>query len=379
MIKQLTPDEAARLRKLVRDRFLQSPFNGSGFRVTQYKKSYQPLADNIHRSVAGVEASVTTYRLRKFFYYTDPDVCDESKLEKPSFGDDFIEALLKYIEEVPVGIPPKSTFRYRKRLWQVSTLLLCSVITVAGWRWMTEPPKYWEESFDDVSIKGLKSRGFKFLDYDSAAFSRQMKPGQLTLFTYPGDYWVKWDSGEVPVIKNMLVKRLECNHCVLSTEITKNFNPSQNWQQAGVFLFGPEIDPKNNVRITFCYDEGRGYESLLHGIYAKKVQKIMVVLLRNGLPEEKTQVVRLPEVEIDLQELYLFVNIDRRKIMISFRYGNTWNALHQDSNIEMELPFVPAYVGLGAFQGFTDERGKPLGADTIPVFFDYLKVEPLRE
>ncbi|MBX2892530.1 MAG: hypothetical protein KF734_16505 [Saprospiraceae bacterium] len=67
MIKELTYEEAGRLRELVKNRFLQSPFNGAGFRVSQHKDSYRPLANDIIRAVPGSEASVTTNRLRKFF------------------------------------------------------------------------------------------------------------------------------------------------------------------------------------------------------------------------------------------------------------------------------------------------------------------------
>lgn len=46
---------------------------------------------------------MTTNRLRKLFYYTDPAICDPDKLERSSFVDDFIQALLQYVASGPVG------------------------------------------------------------------------------------------------------------------------------------------------------------------------------------------------------------------------------------------------------------------------------------
>lgn len=42
-------------------------------------------------------SSISTKRMRKLFYYTDPDLCDESKLQKPNFGVDFLDACYCYI------------------------------------------------------------------------------------------------------------------------------------------------------------------------------------------------------------------------------------------------------------------------------------------
>lgn len=56
MIKELTHEEAARLRELVKNRFIQSPFNGAGFKISQHLPSYCPLADDIVRVVPDAKA-----------------------------------------------------------------------------------------------------------------------------------------------------------------------------------------------------------------------------------------------------------------------------------------------------------------------------------
>ncbi len=227
MIKKLTYGEAGRLRKLVKNRFLCGAFNGAGFKISQHKASYQPLADDIAQAVPGTETSVTTNRLRKFFYYTDPELCAPDKLEKPSFGDDFIQALFRYVESAPLpattgnvepavaeisgasqmqATVPSLKFLFRKWGWRIAVILLMLLIALITWQQINRPG-YWTEEFNSVSVDSLKSRGWEILDYDSVAFHKQLKPGSLTLYTYPGGFWVKKDSGEVPMIKNLVLKK----------------------------------------------------------------------------------------------------------------------------------------------------------------------------
>ncbi len=362
-------------------RFLQSPFNGAGIRITQYKDNYRPLADDIIRNVEGVEASVTTHRLRKLFYYTDPAICPADKLELPSFGNDFVQALFKYIEEElkPVATIPKPLQFPRKWLWRNAVLLLFLAVAIAILLW-PDQPKFWEEHFEDVSVKALNSNGWQILDYDSVAFSRQIKPGCLTLYTYPGDYWVKWEHGEQPMIKNLPVKEIGTDHCAISVRLM-NFNPYQNYQQVAVFLFGPDIDRKNHLRISANYSHSNQKEFQFIGKYTDRRQFVQILHMINGRPHEKDGGdLRVPEFHLKpFSEIGIVLEVREQTVTIGYWAGNYWVPVNVDNKSVVELPFVPKYVGIAAFQGFTDEYGQPLGADTIPAFFDYLKVEPLPE
>ncbi len=380
MIKELTPTEATLLRERVKKRFLSSPFNGAGFRVTQYKKSYQPLADDIIQAVGEMAPSVTANRLRKFFYYTDPAVCVANKLEKASFGDDFIRALILYVESkaVPAFRSPNAP---KKWLWRGTAGLLVFVLGLAGiCQWMNQPV-YWKETFDDVRPVSLRSRGFDMLYYDAEAFCRQPRPGCLALYTYPGDFWVKWEAGESPYIKNLVYKRLGSERCVVTSVITGSFSPRQNWQQAGIFLFGSTPDAANCLRMTFVYDSfpGNGFHS--NGMITHAVQKYSTLRMQDSVPYEYPPVyMNFPQLSNEtIQRIGFSIRIDHRKVLISYLAGPTGIVFQEYPTREIELPFQPVYVGIAAFQGLTGSSGERLHADTIPAYFDYLKTEPLKQ
>lgn len=376
MIKELTPGEATVLRERIKKRYAESPFNGAGFRITQYKEAYQGLADDIARAVPGAAASVTTHRLRKLFYYSDPVVCAADKLEKPSFGDDFVRALREYAaDDKPAPPVPLDQTKPPGRKWQVYAwpVLFLLLAALAGLLFWPGSEEYWTEDFNSVSIDSLSSRDWEILDYDAAAFSRQLKPGYWTAFTYPGGYWVKKDSGEVPMIKNMLVRRLKSDECVILARL-KDFDPYQNWQGAGICLYGPKRSLDDNLTVFFVFARHPiSPDSVEH------VQKVQAVLLVNGKPREHNWMVRVRNniAQPPVEEIEFELVVSQKQVSIFFRTDASWRSSFLDP-VKLELPFAPAYVGLGASQGFTDFYGKALGADTIPAFFDYVRVLPLK-
>ncbi|MBL7808070.1 MAG: hypothetical protein JNN28_09660 [Saprospiraceae bacterium] len=362
MIKELTQKEAKKLRDRVLKRFREGHLNGTGFRITQYKDAYKSLAEDIAKVVEGAEVSVSTHRLRKFFYYSDPDVCPEDKLEKPSFGDDFIKAISEYVNK-----GTRSYLSYSK----VAVVLVLVILAIITWQ-VYSPSKGWEEPFDDLSLEGLSKRGWQILDYDSLAFSNQHKQGCLTAFTYPGGYWVKKDSGEIPFIKNMIVKRMGLENCIVTSRIIDSFNPNQNWQGAGVCLFDSELSYENNLSVFFCYAKHElGGDSIEHW------QKIQIVLLKDGKASEKSIFSHLMNNNIQtINEVEFELEIRNRHISVGFRTDANWNSSSIEK-FELNLPFSIAFVGVGAAQGHTDHEFHPLNADTIPAFFDYVKIESL--
>jgi hypothetical protein len=78
-------------------------------------------------------------------------------------------------------------------------------------------------------------------------------------------------------------------------------------------------------------------------------------------------------------EIGISLEVREQTVTIGYWAGDYWVPINVDNKSVVELPFVPKYIGIAAFQGFTDEHRQPLGADTIPAFFDYVKVEPLPE
>jgi hypothetical protein len=269
--------------------------------------------------------------------------------------------------------PPDLPRLSRKWLWGGAALLLFLAIAVAMWQWFEQPRK-WEEPFNDVSVEGLKSRGWEILDYDSEAFSKQLMKGCLTLHTYPGGYWVKKDSGEVPMVKNMVVKKIGLKNCIITSRLVGTFDPNQNWQAAGICIFDPSLSFDNNLSVFFAYDKYRVNEDSF-----RQYQKVQISLLIDGKCWEKTWHVRLVDNNpYPIKEVEFEVEVRKKHVSVGYRTDGIWRSASLEK-LELDLPFSPAYVGAGACQGHTDSLGNPLGADTIPAFFDYLKVEPLPE
>lgn len=382
MIKELTYKEAQLLRQQVLLRFRQGPFQGAGIRVSQYKKSYEPLAADIASIVKNGQVSVTPHRLRKLFYYTDPNVCEPDKLEKPSFGVDFIEAIFEYLRErdAPAAVaqtvlvpPPRR--RSKRLLWFGAALsLLCAIfIGSVLYRALPEP---WSDEFDSAAPDSLCHRGWLVLDGDSVALSRQLKPGFLTLYTYPGDFWVK--DNEVPFIKNLLVRKLPGGDLRIKFRLV-GFDPEQNWQQAGAILLNEQLDRYNFFRASFGFDRQKfkGYQAGAR--MTDRVQKLQSIISHEGVIEEISVNLRAPEFDPLLNEVGVLMDIKGKDLTISLWHGNEWSSIEIGYKREFKLRFAPAYVGLYACQGQTNEERLPLNADTIPAFFDYIRVEALQE
>jgi hypothetical protein len=369
MIKELTYEEAAQLRERVKNRFLQSPFNGAGFKANQYKDSYRHLADDIVRAVPNSEASVTTNRLRKLFYYTDPAICAADKLEKPSFGDDFVQALFKYIEQrqTPITVAPKPPQFPRIWLWRAGILLPILAIFVVTWQWV-DRPKYWVENFDDVSVDSLKSRGWEILDYDSVAFSKQLRPGHLTLYTLRGDYWVV--PTDSPKITNLFLKKVDSEGFKVSVRID-SFNPYQDYQQAGIILLDKNKTRTHNIRFTFfccatCTPSQQGLQIIKreHGTAYETYYRL------KEWPKGQTN-------SHKAQTIWLQIVVSKKNFHFFYHGSEEFASFSEIAEINFD--FEPRYVAIGAFRGLRDSTKNLNNSEAIPAFFDYVKVEPLPE
>lgn len=102
-VKTLTQDHLNFLRTHVRMVF-ESRCPGEVLKETTFKGAYDDLRDDIIKEVSDMAPSVSTQRLRKLFYYTNPAVCPEKQLETPAFGKDFLDAIECYAKagyEIP--------------------------------------------------------------------------------------------------------------------------------------------------------------------------------------------------------------------------------------------------------------------------------------
>lgn len=368
MIKELTTEEAAYLRERVKNRFSQSPFNGAGFRITQYKEAYQALAGDIARAVPDAAASVTTHRLRKLFYYSDPDVCASDKQEKPSFGDDFVRALRTYAGEektLPAPMPDIRRPLSRKWVWlAVLFVVALSALILAGRK--NRLPKYWKEDFGSTHPDSLKRNGWAIEDFDAAAFSKQLQPKHLTLYTLRGDYW--YTPPDTPVISNLLFKKLSGESGKITFKLV-NFNPTQNFQQAGLILLNENRDRSHNIRATFAACE----------TCIPALQSIQMVKMENGTAYEKRYPLISwsdePPAEAPLQELWIQVQYEKGKFRIFYHTGEEFASFGEVGNFDFN--FQPRYVGIAAFRGIRNSFRVLNDSAEIPAFFEYVKFEPL--
>jgi hypothetical protein len=390
MIKELTLEEAAQLRELVKNRFQQGHFNGSGFRITQYKEAYQALADDIQHSVKGDAASISTHRLRKLFFYTDPAICPGERLEKPSFGDDFIRVLFVYVATLPdivkngepkpqeprvqiseIFQPKEQTTKVlsSKWVWRTIAIVLFIILSWMGWKYL-EQPAYWTEEFNSVSVDSLKSRGWEILDYDSVAFSKQLKPGCFTAYTLRGDYW--YTQPDSPIITNLLLKEINSKSAKITLKID-DFNPTQEFQQAGIVLLDKNRNKEHNIRITVnsCSSGPRFH------------QAIQIVKRENGTAYETPTFIiwswdtPAPPDSSFISPIWIQIQCEKNKFHFYYHFGEEYASFRAVNTIDFN--FEPAFVAIGAFRGIRNSKRDLNNSESIPAFFDYLKVEPMPE
>lgn len=363
MIKELTLEEAAQLRELVKEQFRNSAFNGAGFRITQYKEGYQALANDIAKTVEGSSASVTTHRLRKFFYYTDPSICAPERLENPSFGDDFLHALFAYVKI-------EKKLRRKPAPWKrigLGSVLLIVLVIIGAWLW-PKPNEGWVETFDSVSVDSLKSRGWEILDYDAVAFSKQLRLGCFTAYTLRGDYW--FSQPDSPIITNLILKKINCKSAKITLKI-EDFNPNQDFQQAGILLLDRDKHRSHNIRVTFTASSSD----------TSAIQTIQIIKMEHGTPYEKQNPIRKWSLSSTsppkITPLWIQIQVDGNKFRFFGHWGEEHSSFTEIANIDFD--FEPYYVAIAAFRGIRDDYRALNNSESIPVFIDYLKVELLSE
>ncbi|MEM6347146.1 MAG: hypothetical protein AAF927_24870 [Bacteroidota bacterium] len=93
----ISAGEAALLRHAIEDRFLRECPHVQQLKKNSYKESYRDLSQHLASVVPSHKNEFSTTRLRKLFYYSDPN---KTKAEViPSFGEMFLEGCYEYISE----------------------------------------------------------------------------------------------------------------------------------------------------------------------------------------------------------------------------------------------------------------------------------------
>ena len=230
-------------------------------------------------------------------------------------------------------------------------------------------PQKFTEHFNHTSGSYLLARGWEVLDPDTAWLNRQLYPdSMLTLWTLPGDYWVK--EGEPRAIKNMLVRRTE-GDCFSVLVYIRNFNPRQASQQVALYLMDEHLNRQSWIRLGFDYARNfslnKGYVQITR-TYSENGK--IINCENNGFSSEDS-----PGIRNKTQDVWCMMQVDGRRIRCFVKLAFDWDIFREFDN-PLLVNFKPAYVGLAACQGWTLDDGTPKNADTIPAFIDYMLYEP---
>lgn len=228
-----------------------------------------------------------------------------------------------------------------------------------------------EYRFTHSNLKKLEADGwFLFPDsVDLALWGRYPNSGYLTLETFPGDSYLA-NRDYTPFVKNILAHDFHCGACCEIAVKIVGFSPQQRYQQAGFFLFyNDKVVP--SFRLTYGFS---AYwittEAFIRNDTYSNESFIPITYL------ERITVLSEQEIAagIHLDSVVLKLQIQDGQYFLMHKINN--GAFIPLDSKAMDLP-PPCYIGLAAFQG-RPEIPYPVfpQADTIPVNFEYVRIQP---
>ena len=411
---KLSHGELSFLRKAMEEKFLSGQTRPEPLNKTSYTLGYRALLKDIFQRLDPEKKSLN------YIYGNKNDRIEQNgksiaslnrlaklftcQIESAKFHDHFIDLCYRYISDgkhvrATFPIPTQESENLDSSTShppQISKTqkYLTGVLLVLGFLFLlifcNRRPMDFEEDFRIVSEAYLNSRGWRFVDKDEFLL-RMVKPkeGALGLSTAAGDIWVKEDSGEQRMIKNMLVREIPDEDFEIVTHIS-GFYPHQPHQQAGIVLLDDTV--KKNTFIRFTITHNHPEEKKMFPGYFFRVQIAISIdgvieyagVLGDQIPE------RVPGDTIrdrKYENVWLRITRNGKGYQFAFRVFSQTMAfryvcrtdmiecsLNERSTVKLKN-FQPRFLGLGAYHGFTDEaHGKPLNADTIPAYFESFKL-----
>ena len=252
--------------------------------------------------------------------------------------------------QLAAGLPAAGKHRMH---WMIKAAVI--VLTLAGiliWRiYRTETP--FEDSFNDLSERGLNKRGWRLMDKDSVYWAmRGKRQGSLTLFTLPGDNWP--DGKEKPQIKNLLIRPI-ASGCFTTELELRDFVPAGEWQQAGLLLLKDTSLNSPSIRMSLAFND-------LFGGYKKGKEVLVQAIFSTGAADKPEEFAHVPVLTSDstvksdgllLKNLaYSALRIEKSDKQYRFLYagGAVDNAAFKQIAVK-EFPFEPRYIALFAIKG----------------------------
>lgn len=235
---------------------------------------------------------------------------------------------------------------------------------------LTSNPSYqFTEYFKHTDEQSLNNNGWFIKSKDSAYWNkRNVKPGQLTLYTLRGDTWP--DPSSKPDIKNLLLHPIPPG-CFTAEVHFSDFVPQDEWQQAGILLLEDTSLTGKSIRFTLAFNDNFGGMKMPREIL---VQAVTSLGRGFGMPEEIAHkpvflldsLKKHPNLFDDLKNSALRIEKRGNKYRFLYSGGANENTAFKEV-VSQEINIEPKYIGIFAIRGFTN-------AAALPVAFKFFRI-----
>jgi len=309
----------------------------------------------------------------------------EGKRENPSAAT--LDTLSRYILNAPYTDEIKRKekeghhpwwFQYRNNFVQAKSPLVRTtnkkripllvlttipIVALALFIWFYEkqkPRELFNDDFNTLRQDSLEKKGWILKNPDNNYWNkREGLPGALTLFTLVGDNWPAEAATTAPVIKNMLVRKIESD-CFTTELHFKNFIPTKSWQQAGILLSEDSTFRGKSLRLTIGYND-------FFGGYSKPPEIIIQAVgsSENGNLSKPEEIVHLNLFTGDPGNDSLIRNNLSMSALKIEKKGNHYRFLFTNGPMGSfafreaargEFSIQPNYIGIFAMQGLADKE-----------------------
>lgn len=272
-------------------------------------------------------------------------------------------------DSVEITIPNEK--KSARRLIPLAFVIL---ILITGFIWGVQSqlfqskPENFIEDFKSGDLNYLKAKGWNILfpNYEWLAYQPSIDSGIFTLWTLPGDNWTKPE--ELKLIPNLMVHKLNGRNFDVELKIQHFYPDQESSQQIALFLLDKNFNLETCIRtsmLLYCCPEP--YQ---RGVFVDMIKfdegepmnlgSNIYLMAKKGYMDE-------------FRKMKIKLSVRKQFLTASSKPFADWESWHRTSE-SSKLNFIPAYVGIGAFQGWTLDDGSPKNADTIPVSIDYFKI-----
>lgn len=266
--------------------------------------------------------------------------------------------------------PKNSSNLARSLVFQVLLLITALVFVGIFLFQKEEVPFFSGQRFTTSLLDSLYQTNWFLLNPDLPKWVKSDTNQCLVMKTYQGDSWLDDPSIE-PTINNILTHRINCGDCCEITIKIRSFHPNQRYQQGGFFLFyGESGEEIPSVRYTYDGTERATYVS---AIYRSVVHQNESLLRDKSTIRRRITHQSLPQWDSHIDSIMLRLRVKESL----YTFSRKVNDEEYISVKSMELPLSkPSYIGLAAFAGYAKIPPVIPVADSIEVYFEYLKINP---